>query len=52
MMLQAEHGYHAYLMSLLTRVLGWSSEDADAFCKAANNAHCDKEVKVHAYTQL
>lgn len=50
--LSAETVYHAYAMSLLTRVLGWSSEDADALCKSAYAAHLDKKSRVHAYTKL
>lgn len=45
-----ETGYHAYHMTLLTRVHGWSSEDADALCKAAHAAHCDTKSGVHAYS--
>lgn len=52
MNLQAEHGYHAYMMSLLTRILGWTSEDADALCKAAHAAHYVKKTGIHAYNTL
>ena len=52
MTLMSETGYHAYMMSLLTRVLDWSSEDADAFCKRAYAAHCEPRSRVHAYTKL
>lgn len=50
-MIQSETAYHAYLMSLLTRVLGWSAEDADALCTAAGAAH-QKKLGVHAYNKL
>ena len=50
--IQTETAYHAYLMSLLTRVLGWTAEDADAICKAAHAAHLEKKTGVHAYNKL
>lgn len=51
--LQTEHGYHAYLMALLTRGLGWTSEDVDALCKEAHAAHYEKKSRgVHAYSKL
>lgn len=51
-LLTSETGYHAYLMSLLTRVLNWTSDDADAFCKEADATHRERRSRVHAYTPL
>ena len=50
--LQSDTVYHAYMMSLLTRVLGWTQEDADALCKAAHAAHYEKRSKIHGYNKL
>ena len=50
--LQAETVYHAYIMGLLTRVLGWSAEKADALCKAAHVATTPKRTGIHAYIHL
>ena len=50
--LMSETAYHAYLMSLLTRALGWTSEDADAFCKEAHATHQNRKSRVHAYNPL
>ena len=50
--IQAETGYHAYLMSLLIRGLGWTSEDADAFCKKAAASHFEKKTGIHGYNIL
>ena len=47
-----ETGYHAYHMTLLTRVHGWTSEKADELCKQAHAAHCDTKSGVHAYSLL
>lgn len=52
MSLQSDSMYHAYCMSILTRIHGWSSEDADAFCKKAEAVHHVKNPGVHAYTHL
>lgn len=51
MTLSSDNAYHAYTMSLLTRVHGWTTEDADVLCKAAHAAHYEKKSKVHAYTK-
>ena len=45
-----ETGYHAYHMTLLTRVHEWTSEDADKLCKAAHADHCNTRSGVHAYS--
>lgn len=54
--LQASNGYQAYNsahnMEVLTRILGWSGEDADALCRAAHQAHYEKKPGVHAYLKL
>lgn len=50
--LTADSAYHAYGMSLLTRVLGWSSEDAQKECDAARDAHYVKKSGIHAYSYL
>ena len=50
--LQADTAYHAYLMSLLTRVLGWTSEDADALCNKAVLEHRDRKSGIHSYNRL
>lgn len=44
--------YHAYGMTLLTRGLGWKSEDADALFREAQAAHMDRKCSVHAYNHL
>lgn len=48
----AESSYHAYGLTLLTRGLGWSAEEARALCDAAYAAHLDRKSKVHAYNHL
>lgn len=50
--LSAESVYHAYGMSLLTRVLGWTPEDAQKVCDEAQAAHYVKKSNVHAYSFL
>lgn len=50
--LQADTVYNAYLMSPLTRVLGWTSEDADDFCQKAVMEHLDRKSGVHAYNRM
>ena len=50
--MSSENSYHAYCMSLFTRVLGWTSEDTDALCKAAHAAHVDRKSRVNAYSLL
>lgn len=44
--------YHAYMMSLLPRVLGWTSEDAYSLCKAAHAPHYKKRSRIHGYNKL
>lgn len=48
----SETTYHAYNMSLFTRVLGWDTEKADALCTASHKAHLERKSGVHAYTLL
>lgn len=44
--------YQSYMMSLLTRVMDWTSEDADALLKGATAAHHERKSGVHAYNKL
>lgn len=49
--MSVEESYKAYGMGTITRILGWSTEDATELFKAATAAHFDRKSGVHAYSK-